>query len=616
MKFHPEDKKIKEILSGSRTYTIPNFQRDYSWENKNFEHFIDDLLSVSGAKFENNELSIFEQEKMEDYFFGTFLVVGDYSKEKESKKVIDGQQRLTTMTLFLSAIRDIIEELKQEHEIHYEHTIEEAILSRSYVNGKSIETARVINEKLEPILPVNILNINGHRDLGNNHEAKNESQNFILEKYRWFKDELCPYSIAQRLKSDKLTKVEKEYLSNIDKYKYINFLDNLSYQLLNSTVIIIYSEDEQSANIMYRNFNYRGLPLSGADLIKNEIFELLDDDTGSVKSTWQEIENNVTKDENSSLITFFMHYFSSKYKNISKNEIFSLFTEKIDSTTSSYSKFMQELKRESLHYKSIINPQDEDTLFGIVYYFMKNNNPFIKRQLQLINDLDVIQLRTLLLGLYYARDNNLISSKQFKYVIEKVILYQSLFIIGSVNANTLRNIYFRYGREFRKTQKIKSNALIKQLFNDLGKILPKEEDVISYNELVYSTSKKYDEMSKKDKKNRRLILLILRTLAKKIQETSGNIDKNDAFKFIDDASIEHIIDQNTNYENRFLLGNLLLLEQELHNENYSKEEAYFESKILMTKYFKDDLNSFNKDECILERNTELLKEYYEYVVQM
>lgn len=44
MKFHPEDKKIKDIFGSGNIYQIPNFQRDYSWKTDNFEDFFEGFI--------------------------------------------------------------------------------------------------------------------------------------------------------------------------------------------------------------------------------------------------------------------------------------------------------------------------------------------------------------------------------------------------------------------------------------------------------------------------------------------------------------------------------------------------------------------------------------------
>lgn len=70
MKFHPTDKKIRDVFGARNIYKIPNFQRDYSWEKENFEDFLNDLLVVSKATYDNGShiLKINNDGHLENYF--------------------------------------------------------------------------------------------------------------------------------------------------------------------------------------------------------------------------------------------------------------------------------------------------------------------------------------------------------------------------------------------------------------------------------------------------------------------------------------------------------------------------------------------------------------------
>ena len=113
MGFSPFELRVTEIFSNDRRYKIPNFQRDFSWENDNFDDFFEDLIRSSNITVSNTIL-----DPGNKYFFGTILLLG----KKETPnidipyEVIDGQQRLTTMTLFFASILDIIKEKNKKYE--------------------------------------------------------------------------------------------------------------------------------------------------------------------------------------------------------------------------------------------------------------------------------------------------------------------------------------------------------------------------------------------------------------------------------------------------------------------------------------------------------------------
>ena len=97
MDFRPLDKTIRKIFDGDNTYKIPNFQREFSWEKKNYREFLTDLLDSMNITFKEEQGINYNEHA--DYFFGTILLVGNETNPKveEPYIVVDGQQRLTTM---------------------------------------------------------------------------------------------------------------------------------------------------------------------------------------------------------------------------------------------------------------------------------------------------------------------------------------------------------------------------------------------------------------------------------------------------------------------------------------------------------------------------------------
>lgn len=95
MKIEANDKEIQDIFS-SGYFKIPRFQRPYSWEKDEVENFWEDITK-------NND---------ENYFIGSMVV---FQSVKPYFGIVDGQQRLTTITIILSVIRDAFLTLKQDN---------------------------------------------------------------------------------------------------------------------------------------------------------------------------------------------------------------------------------------------------------------------------------------------------------------------------------------------------------------------------------------------------------------------------------------------------------------------------------------------------------------------
>jgi len=86
MKIESKDTDIESLLAGAY-FHIPRFQRPYSWDEDNLGDFWNDVIV----------------NKSDDYFIGSMVV---YKKDKQQFGVVDGQQRLTTITILLCVIRD------------------------------------------------------------------------------------------------------------------------------------------------------------------------------------------------------------------------------------------------------------------------------------------------------------------------------------------------------------------------------------------------------------------------------------------------------------------------------------------------------------------------------
>lgn len=607
MKFEPFSRKIEAVLGGNNTYIIPNFQRDYSWDKKNYDDFINDLLSVNEASYSTDTQTFSNAPgKDNDYFFGTILIVGEENKAGISNpyKVIDGQQRLTTMTLFFVAIKNIIENFKED----YQHNFTKALIITSSVKGVSTEYARLQNKSLNPILPVNVLNINGHKDNGTTHKALNRSQEWLLEAYDIILGILDKTSLAKRLSQSN----KKKDFDKISEENYIFFLENLGDQILNSTVISIYSATEDQANTLYRNFNYRGIPLSQSDLIKNELLSLLDDSSESAVTSWKELENNIfSVDE--SINTFLFHYMISKYPSVTKNSLFKIFSKQIKPTATNYTSFLNETVKYSHYYKTIIHPTDDQKLFNKDNFFKKDSNPLLKRQLIFLDVIETTQVRIILLGLFYSMDNNIITSTQFRKIINIITEHQALHVLASTPPNKLTQVYKKYAKTFRTVEKNKVNSEISNLLKDLKNILPSENTVIKKADLYYDHSIPMNKMNSTQKKNKFMIHHILSSLSCN-EQSKGTVSGNDGYKFIYDSSLEHIIDQKEDsIENIMNLGNILLLEQRFHSNTTDKKKMYSLSEITSTNKFFDSHQSFNTQQDITNRNSAILKQYTRFV---
>ena len=104
--FTPESVTIKNLFCNSDSlYMIPNYQRPYSWTDDQVEKMWEDLWEA----FQNEKE---DENSSEDYFLGSIIV--SKSKNSDFLEVIDGQQRLTTLTILISALKWNFPDLNSE----------------------------------------------------------------------------------------------------------------------------------------------------------------------------------------------------------------------------------------------------------------------------------------------------------------------------------------------------------------------------------------------------------------------------------------------------------------------------------------------------------------------
>src|SRR5580704_8311861 len=104
-KIDADDRTVFDVLN-QRKYTVDYFQREYSWEQKHVEQLITDLTSTFLDVYTEGDLRT-AVEHYNNYYLGPFVV----SSKDGMKSIIDGQQRLTSLTLFLIFLNHLQNEL-------------------------------------------------------------------------------------------------------------------------------------------------------------------------------------------------------------------------------------------------------------------------------------------------------------------------------------------------------------------------------------------------------------------------------------------------------------------------------------------------------------------------
>src|SRR5271155_2559075 len=100
-KIDADDRTVFDVLN-QRKYTVDYFQREYSWEQKHVEQLVTDLTSTFLDVYTDGDLRT-AVEHYNNYYLGPFVV----SEKDGQRSIIDGQQRLTSLTLLLIYLNNL-----------------------------------------------------------------------------------------------------------------------------------------------------------------------------------------------------------------------------------------------------------------------------------------------------------------------------------------------------------------------------------------------------------------------------------------------------------------------------------------------------------------------------
>lgn len=267
--FKPENKSIKQIFGDTDAfYQMPIYQRPYSWDKERVEQLWYDILE---AYKNNNEDSSIDP----NYFLGSVVVV----KKSDNYEVVDGQQRLTTLTILFSTLRDLNLEIAQKNIIS--NSITDLVESKERLKL----TTHLNNQALfeESVLK------------GINFDAtkKELTDNRFLQTAFYFKDLITKAN----------NKEHEDYIDNFG-----NFID---YLFNKTTMIKIVCFDEGFAIKLFTVLNDRGLDLTPADIIKAYLLQNLDESRrNSFTEVWKRIETTCKLSDESlqSIFNLYLYY--------------------------------------------------------------------------------------------------------------------------------------------------------------------------------------------------------------------------------------------------------------------------------------------------------------------
>ncbi len=546
MAFDAQQKKINDILSGDVKYVIPRYQRKYVWQEKQWRELLEDIeycLTIT------NTQNINETEWT--HFLGSFV----FERHGKNLIVIDGQQRLTTITLMLCAICTLFNELSEEARFRgvTKYIIGTDDMGSDYVRVDNYDLKNfqfIVAESTEydPLC--------SKQKLFSSDYLENSPQDNVNIKQCFFFFYNQFQEIIQRSSQQEIA------------------LTNIKDKIMGLDVIDIRATNQQESYNIFEILNARGVDLKQHELIKNYIFKYIHPkakiDTAKLK--WDAMETKLYINKRSVIDNFFTHYVSHCFEKPSKdNTEFRII--KDFSKKTSMEELLNDLYEKASYYRMFYNPSECDNLI-------------IKKTLQFFGDKNHRQFRPLFLSVISAYKHKKITeqmAEQFFQAIKN--FYFGYGIVCGGKSNTIEDMVYQYAQKIERGD---AYSAIQELKIKLSQYYPDYKTFESHFILLGWSHcvKNYKTPNKK-----KMIQYILSNIEEYYLTCNGELS-------VLNFTLEHIANDDGT-STHCMIGNILMLAEPINgnaaNKKFIDKIPYYKhSNFVSTKNFVKRYENFQE----------------------
>ena len=267
---------IKKVFSDDFVFNIPNYQRPYAWTTEETEQLLIDLIDALGD--ESTEIDL-----IPPYFLGNIVLIKPIGKTES--EVVDGQQRLTTLTILFSVLKEFL----PAHESFLEKLI---VQPENPLEGTPAIPRLKLRERDRDFFEEYIQKPNGIEKLQKIHsDSLSDSQRNIVENTRLLLD-----------------RIAKELPEESQKLRLTQFLLQRCY------LVIVHTPDFDSAYKIFSVLNDRGLDLSITDILKADVIGKLSQSHLEDKYTrkWEDLEQLLGRKDFTELFSYIRIIYAQK----------------------------------------------------------------------------------------------------------------------------------------------------------------------------------------------------------------------------------------------------------------------------------------------------------------
>jgi len=536
---------VEDILSRRDIkYSVSSFQRDYAWKRDEWNKLLDDIFE-----------SLNEKRK---HFFG-FMTFYKPSSDTNEFQIIEGQQRLATITILAAVIRDMLME-KSSHKW-------------KEIDSLLIKTVDTYSDDTYFKLELSDMN---------NRFFKEHIQN-----------EGVPKEKISKMKKERRVKATNRLIRDCYCYFYDKLKDKEQGELLNilrqSTreFIVITTEvsNLRSAYILFQTLNDRGLDLTLSDLLKTHLFCMAGDQWREIKKDWDYILN-LPGIEN--MNTFLRHYWLSTRGIVKETELFDKLSKEIINKTKAF-QFIEELKKEADAYSILLDPRPAD------FNGSKIMVELLKDELYILSKQQVLPLLLAAYGRFSVKE----MLKLIKATINFIFRYLT---IGEQENKELERLFSEVAKNIRENR-IKNAEAVKKEF------IRKDIKDKTFEELFKV------KQIKENKKAVYILTKIEQFLSGKKEKFAADITLEHILPINPDEECEQYMKENDIWEEReelvYRIGNMTLLLGKV-NKKAQNRPPTIKSKEIYSKETKLKINADLKN-ITMWGNREIEKRQQKFV---
>lgn len=386
-----KEKRFLHFLEGSdKHFVIPVYQRNYDWKKEHCSQLYDDLIELTKTK--------------RTHFLGSIVSIYHDNGDDREYLIIDGQQRLTTLSILLLSIYKLIDEEKMESIISKDQIRDEYLINKYSKNDKKIRLKPVKNDK------------EAFSSLFKEEEDYLQNTNITVNFLYFY------------------NRIQKVEVTIDDLFSAIKQIVIVEIELING---------EDDPQLIFESLNSTGLDLTEADKVRN--FVLMKESSIVQEKYYTNYWNKIEVNTEYSVSDFIRHYLTIKERVIpNKSKVYLSFKKYVTLNISNNEELLLDLLKYSKYYREIISTENTNTFSS---YLSK------------INRLESVVTYPFLMEVFDDFAKKILTENDMKVIFETIISFVFRRLICEVPTNALNKMFMVLGREIKKYDDYKENYL-------------------------------------------------------------------------------------------------------------------------------------------------------------